>query len=64
MVYTPDPLVCVIVFTEVAAFCAVTLAPTTTAPLGSFTWPVMEPLTVCPSAEDKQSKAVSQGPTK
>src|SRR5215469_16187472 len=51
MVYAPVPLVCVVVATPVAVFWAVTVAPTTTAPLGSVTTPVIDPVTVCPTAD-------------
>src|SRR5258705_5984471 len=56
----PDPLVCVGVFTAVAVFSAVTLAPTTTAPLGSITWPVIAPVTVWPNADDRHSGATTE----
>src|SRR5260370_20300510 len=60
MVYTPDPLVCVGVFTAVAVFSAVTWAPTTTAPLGSVTWPVIAPVTVWPNADDIHRSATTE----
>src|SRR6266436_4776473 len=60
MVYTPDPLVCVGVFTAVAVFSAVTFAPTTTAPLGSVTWPVIAPVTVWPNPNDVHRIATTE----
>src|SRR5580692_9658980 len=64
IVYAPDAFVCVAVFTEVPTFTAVTFAPTMTAPLGSVTWPVMDPVTVWPRAADVKKKAASENPTK
>ena len=60
IVYAPEAFVCAVVFTPVAVFSAVTLAPTTTAPLGSVTTPVMDPVTVCPKAVGKLSTAIMQ----
>src|SRR5271157_2414119 len=64
MVYTPAPFVCTDVITEVAVFSAVTLAPDTTAPLGSITTPVMAPVTVCPSAKGRHRTVIKQHPTR
>src|SRR6202051_2971346 len=64
MVYTPDAYVSVEVFTEVAAVSAITFAPVITAPLGSVTWPVMEPVTVCPNADDKNKRTASEHPAR
>src|ERR1700722_12855857 len=63
IVYAPDAFVCVAVFTEVPTFTAVTFAPTMTAPLGSVTWPVMDPVTVWPRAADVKKKVASENPT-
>ena len=64
IVYTPAALVVADVLTPVAAFSAVIVAPTTTAPLGSVTRPVMEPVTVCPSADHTQNRARVQNAAK
>src|ERR1700680_3804723 len=63
MVYTPDALLRSEAFTEVAVFSAVTFAPTITAPVGSATAPVIEPVTVCGHA-DEPNKAASNHPTR
>src|ERR1700685_3190553 len=63
MVYTPDALVRSEVFTAVRVFSAVTCAPTITAPLGSTTPPVIDPVTVCGHA-DEPNKTASNHPTR
>jgi hypothetical protein len=64
IVYAPLPLLTAVVLIPVATLVAVTVAPTTTAPLGSVTSPVIEPVTVCPSAEAAHSKASRQHPNR
>jgi hypothetical protein len=59
-VYTPAELVNTEVLTPVAVFSETTFAPETRAPLGSVTTPAMEPVTVCPEADDNQNRAINQ----
>src|SRR5579872_6132121 len=62
MLYTPTAFVFPVVLTPVAVFSAVTVAPETTAPLGSVTSPVIDPVTVCASADPRPSTKARHTP--
>src|SRR5580692_4944762 len=62
IVYTPSAFVLAEVFTAVAMFSAVTFAPATRAPLWSATSPVIEPVTVCANADDRQNRVAQTYP--
>jgi hypothetical protein len=63
MVYNPAEFVVAVVFTAVATFSAVTIAPETRAPLGSVTCPVIDPVTVCARDVLKPKIPIRQTPT-